>query len=191
MRITYLLLVAFIAVLTGCSSTPVAEAPASSPASAAPVAATIAPKTETPAPPTMAKPMIVPNKTEVSGATLAPHLDPANALNTKRSIYFDFDDFSIKSEFANVMSLHGAYLSKNPNLKVALEGNADERGSREYNLALGQKRAEAVAKSLALMGAPSAMLESVSLGDTKPKETGHDEKSWAANRRVDIVYKTR
>jgi len=116
------------------------------------------------------------------------HLDPQSALLKNRSVFFEFDDFSIKKEYVPIVENHSKYLTTNPKLTVRLEGNADERGGREYNLALGQKRAEAVARSMKLFGSKDAQIESVSFGSEKPKAIGHDEASWAQNRRVDITY---
>lgn len=116
------------------------------------------------------------------------HLDPQSALLKNRSVFFEFDDFSIKKEYVPVVENHSKYLTTNPKLTVRLEGNADERGGREYNLALGQKRAEAVARSMKLFGSKDAQIEAVSFGSEKPKAIGHDEASWAQNRRVDITY---
>ena len=116
------------------------------------------------------------------------HLDPQSALLKNRSVFFEFDDFSIKKEYVPVVENHSKYLTTNPKLTVRVEGNADERGGREYNLALGQKRAEAVARSMKLFGSKDAQIEAVSFGSEKPKAIGHDETSWAQNRRVDITY---
>jgi len=116
------------------------------------------------------------------------HLDPQSALSKNRSVFFEFDDFSIKKEYVPVVENHSKYLTTNPKLTVRLEGNADERGGREYNLALGQKRAEAVARSMKLFGSKDAQIEAVSFGSEKPKAIGHEEASWAQNRRVDITY---
>ena len=87
-----------------------------------------------------------------------------------------------------MLELHGRYLSANPKLSIRVEGNADERGSAEYNLALGQKRAESVVRALKLYGVKDSQMEAVSWGKEKPKAMGHDEAAWAQNRRVDLVY---
>jgi len=117
-----------------------------------------------------------------------PLMDPNSPL-AKRSVYFDFDRFEVKPEFTSTVEAHGRYLATNKNRRVTVEGNADERGSREYNLALGQKRAEAVKSRLTLLGVSDGQVDTVSFGEEKPRATGHDEKSWAENRRADIVYK--
>ena len=113
--------------------------------------------------------------------------DPANPLS-KRSVYFDYDSYSVKDEYKTVVEAHAKYLNTNKVKKVIIQGNTDERGSREYNLALGQKRAEAVRRALAALGVPDTQLEAVSLGEEKPKAQGADESSLAENRRADLVY---
>jgi peptidoglycan-associated lipoprotein len=119
--------------------------------------------------------------------TTDPLNDPKGIL-AKRSIYFDYDSYVVKDEFKPVVEAHAKYLGSNKGRKIIIQGNTDERGGREYNLALGQKRAEAVRKSLSLLGVPEAQMEAVSLGKEKPKATGNDEAAWAENRRSDIVY---
>jgi len=114
--------------------------------------------------------------------------DPSSKLS-KRSIYFDLDSYEVKDEYKDLVAAHAKYLSANKGFKVLLQGNTDERGSREYNLSLGQKRAEAVKRSLTLLGVKDDQIESVSLGEEKPKNPGHDEAAWAENRRADILYK--
>jgi peptidoglycan-associated lipoprotein len=111
-----------------------------------------------------------------------------NPTLANRSVYFDFDAYVVKDEFAPVVTAHGKYLSAHKERKVIIQGNTDERGGSEYNLALGQKRAEAVRKSLSVTGVAETQMEAVSLGKEKPKAAGHDEAAWAQNRRADIVY---
>lgn len=118
---------------------------------------------------------------------LNPLTDPNNILS-KRSVYFDFDSYVVKDEYRSLVQAHAQYLRDNGNARVLLQGNADERGSREYNLALGQRRADAVRNAMTLSGAKESQIESVSLGEEKPRATGHDESSWAENRRTDIRY---
>lgn len=113
--------------------------------------------------------------------------DPSNILS-KRSVFFDFDKYVVKSEFVPLVEAHGKFIKANADAKVLIQGNADERGSSEYNLALGQKRADAVKKNLALLGVQESQIESVSLGKEKPRNSGHDEAAWAENRRSDILY---
>ena len=117
--------------------------------------------------------------------------DPLNdpgSLLAKRSIYFDLDSFVVKDEFKFVIDAHSQHLIAHPDRKVIIQGNTDERGGSEYNLALGQKRAEAVRRALSLLGVPDGQMEAVSFGKEKPKATGRDESAWAENRRADIAY---
>ncbi|MBC7488828.1 MAG: peptidoglycan-associated lipoprotein Pal [Glaciimonas sp.] len=113
--------------------------------------------------------------------------DPQGILS-KRSVYFDYDSYSIKEEFRSLVEAHAKYLNANKGRKIIIQGNTDDRGGREYNLALGQKRAEAVRKAFALLGVYDAQVEAVSLGKEKPKVLGADETSFAENRRADIIY---
>jgi peptidoglycan-associated lipoprotein len=119
--------------------------------------------------------------------TLNPLTDPNNILS-KRSVYFDFDSYVVKDEYRSLVQAHAQYLRDNSNARVLLQGNTDDRGSREYNLALGQRRADAVKHAMTLSGARESQIESVSLGEEKPRGTGHDESSWAENRRTDIRH---
>ena len=102
-------------------------------------------------------------------------------------MYFDYDKFDIKPEYRPVIEQNAKYLLENASLQARIEGNADERGSREYNLALGQRRAEAVMRAMGLLGVPEKRMEAVSYGEEKPRRTGHDEGSWAENRRSDLL----
>jgi peptidoglycan-associated lipoprotein len=113
--------------------------------------------------------------------------DPGSPL-AKRSIYFDFDSFAIRDEFRPTVDAHSRYLMTHDNRRVLIQGNTDERGSREYNLALGQKRAEAVRRAMSVLGVRDDQMEAVSLGEERPRSTGADESSWAENRRADLVY---
>jgi peptidoglycan-associated lipoprotein len=116
-----------------------------------------------------------------------PRKDPASPLSS-RSIFFDFDSFVVKDEYRNVLETHAGYLRARRDARVILQGNTDERGSREYNLALGQKRAEAVRRALGVLGVPDAQLEAVSFGEEKLRNEGDSEAAHAENRRTDIVY---
>ena len=111
-----------------------------------------------------------------------------NSILSKRSVFFDFDQYVIKDEFKPLIEAHAKFLVKNGSYKMLIQGNADERGSREYNLALGQKRSEAVKKALGLLGAREDQMEAVSLGKEKPRCTEHTEECWAQNRRADMLY---
>lgn len=119
--------------------------------------------------------------------TVDPLNDPKGVL-ANRSVYFDFDSYSVRADGKPVIENHSAYLTKHTDRKVLIQGNTDERGGTEYNLALGQKRAEAVRKAMSALGVSDSQMEAVSLGKEKPKATGHDEAAWAENRRADIVY---
>jgi peptidoglycan-associated lipoprotein len=113
--------------------------------------------------------------------------DPKSILS-KRSVYFDLDSFTIKEEYRSLVEAHAKYLREHPATKLMIQGNTDERGSREYNLALGQKRADAMKRMLLLLGAREEQVESVSLGEEKPKAQGGTEEAYAENRRDDILY---
>jgi len=121
-----------------------------------------------------------------TGAT-DPLNDPRGVL-ANRSVYFDFDSYTVRDDAKPVVENHSGYLTKNKSRKVLIQGNTDERGGTEYNLALGQKRAEAVRRSMNSLGVSDSQMEAVSLGEEKPKATGSDEAAWTENRRADIVY---
>ena len=113
--------------------------------------------------------------------------DPSSPLS-KRSIYFDYDRYDVKEEFRPLVEVHARYLRDNQQMKMLIQGNTDDRGSREYNLALGQRRSEAIKRMMMLLGAREEQVEAVSLGEEKPKATGSSEDAWAQNRRGDILY---
>lgn len=110
----------------------------------------------------------------------------AAMANLPRVLYFDFDSFLLRSEDKPVLAGYAKALVAQPNLKLSLQGHADERGGREYNLALGQKRAEAVARAMELLGVQPGQIEAVSFGEERPADTGRNEAAWAKNRRVEI-----
>lgn len=122
-----------------------------------------------------------------SGFGMNPLQDPNNILS-RRSVYYGFDSYSVASEYRDLVLAHAAYLRDNSSARVLLQGNTDERGSREYNLALGQRRADSVKSIMLLSGVRDEQVESVSLGEEKPRALGSDESSWAENRRTDILY---
>ncbi len=164
-------------VLAACSSTPTKEQEGAKVEEAKP-APKIAPK---PTPKAETAP-VAPTTVEVN-----PLKDPANILS-KRSVYFDYDSNIVKDEFKPLITAHAKYLSGHSSAHVTVQGNTDERGSREYNLALGQRRADAVKQMMQLLGASASQIDTVSFGEEKPRAEGHDEKAWAENRRADIVY---
>lgn len=116
-------------------------------------------------------------------------LNDANSILAKRSAYFDFDKSAIKESDKPVVQAHGQYLAGRADRKVVVEGNADERGSSEYNLALGNRRADSVKKMLVVSGAKADQVSTTSFGEEKPAAKGHNEAAWSQNRRADIVYK--
>lgn len=124
----------------------------------------------------------------VSGVNV-PGIDTPQPAGMERIVFFDFDSFDVRPEATTVLEANARYLKANPNRKVNLEGHTDERGGREYNLALGQKRAEAVRRALALLGVADSQMEPVSFGEEKPAVVGFDESSYAQNRRVELVYR--
>ena len=120
--------------------------------------------------------------------------DPAAAIDipadlwAQRSVYYDYDSYSVKAEYQPLLEAHASLLRARPDLQINVEGNCDERGSREYNLALGQRRAEVVKRSLVLLGASAQQISTVSFGSEKPKSDGSAEQDLAENRRSDLVY---
>jgi len=169
-RFQYHAIVIAASLLAACSSTPTAAPAPKAEAPSAP-AATVAPQAKaTPAP---ARPE---------------YLDPASNIARRRSVYFGFDDSTIRAQDREIIELQGRYLASHPNVSVRIEGNTDERGGSEYNLALGQKRADVVAKALTLFGAKASQMETTSWGEEKAVAPGHDEAAWSQNRRAEIVY---
>lgn len=162
------------ALILGCSTTPLPEDGAGgAPVESRSGGATVAP--------------VVAGDLDASGLPRV-LTDPKSKL-AQRSIYFDLDRYEVKGEYQDLVASHAKYLVDNRGFKVLIQGNTDERGSREYNLSLGQKRADAVKRSLVLLGAREDQVESVSLGEEKPKNPGTGEAAWAENRRADILYR--
>lgn len=118
-----------------------------------------------------------------------PWNDPQSPLY-ERSVYFGFDEYTVQTKYQKMLSAHANFLKANPKQKIIIQGNTDDRGTTEYNLALGQRRSDAVRKSLNLMGVSDDQIEAVSFGKEKPKAEGDSEAVWAENRRADIVYIT-
>ncbi|HQR03326.1 MAG: peptidoglycan-associated lipoprotein Pal [Proteobacteria bacterium] len=144
------------------------------------------PKAEPPAV-AVAQPAPPPPAPAAPAETEAQRIDRVVAQLASKSIYFDYDQFTIKPEFQALLQQDFDALMSVPSASIRLEGNADERGSTEYNLALGQKRAEAVKRALKLLGIPEARMEAISYGKEKPRATCHEERCWAENRRVDFA----
>ena len=173
---------AVVGLLVGCASTPEEQAGAKV-EEAKPIAS--APSTPAPRPPAKDLSGSATKGDSVGGDPLK---DPNNILS-RRSIFFDYDQFTVKEEFKPVVAAHARYLQQNRSASAAIQGHADERGSREYNLALGQKRADAVKQMMTLLGAPASQIETVSFGEEKPRGQGANEQAYAENRRADIVYR--
>ena len=127
-----------------------------------------------------------------SGSSWAGHpLDDPNSLLAKRTIYFDFDESVILDQDRPILEAHAEYLSQNPGAAVTLEGHTDERGTREYNLALGERRAVATRQFMSLLGASGQQVKTLSYGEERPAALGHNEEAWAQNRRVEIIYRSK
>ena len=171
-------ILAIAGLVAGCSSEPVKKEEPKV------VAAQPAPP---PRPAPKVEPKVVTQPVEKPRITVDPLNDPNSPL-AKRSIYYDFDKSEIRDEFKSLIQAHAAYLASQRGTKVRIEGNCDERGSREYNLALGQRRADSVKAGLKLLGVADGQVDTVSWGEEKPKAMGHDEAAWAENRRSDLVY---
>jgi peptidoglycan-associated lipoprotein len=177
-----------VALLAACSSTP--ETPAAvdnktgTPTTATPSTQGLSTGT--------AAPSGVTSAGTVGSATNPDGLDPAlrdpRSPLSKRSIFFDYDSFVVKDDYKALVEAHAAYLKRTPKARIVIEGNTDDRGSREYNLALGQKRSEAVKRVMALLGVNDAQIEAVSFGEEKPRNPTANESAWAENRRSDIRY---
>lgn len=164
------LLLFILAGLSGCAATP----------EAAPEAAEEAPAAEQPAVETA--------PAETGGAFQGSPLDDPNSPLSQKVFYFPFDSSEISAADREALAAHANFLASNPNVSVVAEGHADERGSREYNLALGERRAQAVQRLLMLQGAASNQSRVVSYGEERPVAMGHDESAWRLNRRVELLY---
>ena len=123
------------------------------------------------------------------GVTVSPLEAERARLMQQLVVYFDYDTADILPEFNALLQAHGQFLAQNPNTQVRLEGHADERGSREYNIGLGERRAQAVRRVLMLQGAAGSQLTTVSYGEERPAQTGSDDEAWRLNRRVELVYR--
>jgi peptidoglycan-associated lipoprotein len=172
---------AVVGLLVGCASTPTDEQAGAKVEDRKPVIADAKPAITKPGPDATTRP----SATQSVGVN--PLKDPANILS-RRSIFFDYDSFVVKEEFKPVVAAHARYLSTSGQARATIQGNTDERGSREYNLALGQKRADAVKQMMTLLGATASQIETVSFGEEKPRAQGQTEQAYAENRRADIVH---
>jgi peptidoglycan-associated lipoprotein len=172
--LTRIAAIALPVALAACASKPIA------PTTPAPVA--------TAAPAAPMAPAATPVPTPAPTTALAAYLDPNNPISQKRSVYFAYDSANFNAADKSVIELQGGYLAHHADLHVRVEGNTDERGGSEYNLALGQRRAQSVKSALELLGVKDDQVEAVSFGSEKPKASGHDESAWQQNRRADIMY---
>jgi peptidoglycan-associated lipoprotein len=178
MRMKHIIwILALISAVSGCSSEPLKEQPK-----------TVAEPTQ----PEKITSKAVEYKPELQAlqkTTIA--VDPLNnpkSVLTAKTIYYDYDSSNIQSEYQSLIQAHAKYLIGHRTTKIRIEGNCDERGSREYNLALGQRRAEVVKNAMRTVGVADDQMETVSWGEEKPKVDGHSENAWSKNRRSDIVY---
>jgi peptidoglycan-associated lipoprotein len=124
-----------------------------------------------------------------SGSGVLDPFNPSSVLATNRSVYFELNSFTVESQYKDIVGKHASYLAANPKQTIVIEGNTDARGSTEYNLALGQRRADAVRRMMTLTGARDVQIEVISFGKEKPKALGDTDADYAENRRADIVYK--
>ncbi len=127
----------------------------------------------------------------MTGTVTEQQLIAANPMLAERSVFFDYDKYDIKDQYAHIIEAHANFLVEHPTIKIMVEGNCDDRGGPEYNLVLGQRRAESVQNAMTALGVAARQIESVSFGAERPVAPGHDEESWAKNRRGDIVYPMR
>ena len=172
------------AALAGCSSTP---------ETAAPVENRTSTSDTTPVAP-MAGTSGANSTAGAEGSTMPTPASGVNALRdprsplSRREIFYDYDSFTVRDEYKPLLEAHAAYLKQNRNARIKVEGNTDERGSREYNLALGQKRSESVKRVLTLLGVSESQIDTVSFGEEKPKNPASTEAAYAENRRCDLAY---
>jgi len=172
---------AALALLAGCASESTKDQPGAAVEEHKPSVGDVTPQVKQPGTAPVAKPIV--SKPVVAN----PLKDPNNILS-KRSVYYDYDSSVVKDEFKPLVTAHARYLTQHRSAKIVIQGNTDERGSREYNIALGQRRADAVKQMMLLLGAQEAQIETVSFGEEKPRASGKDEASFSQNRRSDIVY---
>jgi peptidoglycan-associated lipoprotein len=164
--------------LAACASTPIESSHQAPVTTATQVSTSTAPAARSTAPADDATP-------------LPPYLDANSAISRQHSVWFAFDDSSFRAQDKATVELQGRFLAQHPDVHVTIAGNTDERGGSEYNLALGQRRAQSVKTALGLLGVQDAQVEAVSFGKEKPLATGHDEAAWQQNRRADFLYPTK
>lgn len=173
MKKSYLAIV-LTALLAACSTTPTTTAP-------------VAEQKPQPA----AQPAVVAAAEPIGNGTVNADPYPPKGVGGalgERSVFYDFDNFTVKDQYRPMVDAHGGFLLGNKAAKITLQGNCDERGSREYNLALGQRRADSVRKIFSAKGVPDNQIETISFGKEKPRNPGHNAAAWAENRRTDLVY---
>jgi peptidoglycan-associated lipoprotein len=174
----FLSAIAAAALIAGCTTTPEDQTKAPVQDGGKPPGTSVPPTVRsTPVTPVVVAPTSTESDPRVKQGALA-----------RRSIYYDYDQFDVKDEYRGLVEAHAKYLRENPPARILIQGNTDERGSREYNVSLGQRRSDGVKKMLILLGARENQIESVSLGEEKPQAEGHNEDAWAKNRRSDILY---
>lgn len=161
-------------VLAACTSTPIAEAPVANPGAAA-------------APGSSATPPAQSAVSSVRAATAAP--DASGPAAAAKVLYFDYDSAAIRPEFQPLIDAHARWLATRQERKMTIAGHTDERGGREYNLSLGQQRAESVRRALQLLGVRGTQIETISYGEEKPATAGQEESAWARNRRAELSYR--
>ncbi len=180
-----ILAVSAAAALAGCSSTPETTAPVENRTTTATTTTTPDPGTSTSGVGTTPG---AAGSTMPSAATSGnPLRDPRSPLS-RREIFYDYDSFTVKDEYKPLLEAHANYLKQNRNARIKVEGNTDERGSREYNLALGQKRSESVKRVLTLLGVSDSQIDTVSFGEEKPRNPASSETAYSENRRCDLAY---
>ena len=182
-----ILAVSAAAALAGCSSTPETVAPVETRTGTGTGTTTVAPDAGTSTSGVGGTPGASGTTMPGTSATGNPLKDPRSPLS-RREIFYDYDSFTVKDEYKPLLEAHAAYLKQNRNARIKVEGNTDERGSREYNLALGQKRSESVKRVLTLLGVADAQIETVSFGEEKPRNPASTEAAYSENRRCDLAY---
>jgi peptidoglycan-associated lipoprotein len=188
MKLHHIVTPLVLAALAGCSTTQLPERAALVPAATAPRVASAAVPAPTATPDTAAPGATRDTSLQRSLASAPPSLDDPKSPLAGRSVYFEFDSAVLQASDGPLVEAHGKYLAESRAAQLRIEGHTDERGGREYNLALGQRRAEATKKALVLLGAATARLEATSFGEEKPRASAHDEAAWVKNRRADLNY---